>query len=181
MTREATIARRARRVRRVLAMAVIVITLSAFAVPTAMAGAPESSPAIDSPLTLDEVCTNPIHFANPKLKAKDSLFDAGRDGSQRLLTRGMGVSLVTDLVTGATYSFKGGFRLAFTFEADGSVRVDGSGTDILAWYFPGDDSELGPGLFDVNGHVTEWYAPDGSFIRATFHGKAIDVCAALEG
>ena len=91
----------------------------------------------------------------------------------------MGISLVTNLATGATYSMKGGYQFSVTTAADGSVRVDARGTDIVAWYFPGDASELGPGLWDTNGHVTEWYAPDGSFVRATFAGVATDVCAAL--
>ena len=50
---------------------------------------------------------------------------------------------------------------------------------IFAWYLPGDDSDLGAGLFLVHGRIQEFYDTEGSFVRATFSGTAIDVCEAL--
>ena len=120
-------------------------------------------------------------FENTSINARDTVFDPARDGSFRILSRGSAVSRAVDQETGAVYPHARRLSFITTFAADGSVRVDATGTDIIAWYFPGDDSELGPGMWDINGHVTEWYAPDGSFIKATFSGHATDICAALEG
>jgi hypothetical protein len=169
------------RSRRVAAIAGAVIALTMVMAPTALAGKPESGPSPNDPVTLDGFCENSVDFRNTTLKGNESLFDPKHNGSQVWMTRGMGVSVVTDLVTGATYTFKGGYRFTVTWAPDGSYRVDGQGTDIIAWYFPGDDSDLGPGLWDIDGHLTEWYAADDSFLRATFSGAATDVCAALEG
>lgn len=85
----------------------------------------------------------------------------------------------TNVSTGAFLTSKGGGRATFTFEADGSVRVDISGAIIFAWYVPGDDVNVEPGLYQLQGHGTEWYAPDGTLIRAIVRGHAVDVCEAL--
>ena len=168
-----------RRFRRAGMLAVGVLALSMVVAPATFAGKPDSSPSVDEPFTVDGVCTNEVAFSNTTIKGTDSLFDVKRNGSQRWMTRGMAVSLATDLHTGATYGMKGGFHFTVKWAADGSYRVDATGSDILAWYFPGDDSELGPGLWDISGHATEYYAADDTFLRATFSGRATDVCAAL--
>ena len=72
----------------------------------------------------------------------------------------------------------GGSAIEYRFAADGSIIAIGTGL-LFAWYLPGDDSQLGPGLFLVNGRVREVYDTDGNFVSATFSGKAIDVCEAL--
>lgn len=36
-----------------------------------------------------------------------------------------------------------------------------------------------PGLHHVQGHGTEWYAADGTLIRAIARGHVVDVCEAL--
>jgi len=33
----------------------------------------------------------------------------------------------------------------------------------------------------MSGHLIEWYAADGSFLRAEFHGTAVNLCELLEG
>jgi hypothetical protein len=151
--------------------------------PAALAGKPDTTPAANSPYTFlaGAPCTNAVRFENTSLTARDTVFDPARDGSVRILSRGSAVSRAVDLTTGAIYPMRGGYTFITTLAADGSVRVDANGTDIIAWYFPGDDSDLGPGMWDTDGHVTEWYAADGSFIKARFSGHATDICAALEG
>jgi hypothetical protein len=150
--------------------------------PAALADKPVTGPSGNFPYAFPAgaPCANAVVFENTSINARDSAFDPSRDGSSRLLTRGSAVSRAVDQETGAVYSMRGGYSITTRVAADGSIRVDAAGTDILAWYFPGDDSELGPGMWDTNGHVTEWYAPDGSFIKATFKGHATDICAALE-
>ena len=157
------------------------LLLAALATSSALAGKPATGPSPNNSYAFaaGEMCTNAVVFENTTLKARDSAFGVSPSGTQRILSRGMGVSRVVDQATGATYHMKGGFGFRVTIAADGSVRVDGHGTDIIAWYYPGDDSELGPGLFDINGYITEWYAPDGTFLKATSRGSATDICAAL--
>ena len=150
--------------------------------PAALAGKPVTGPSANVPYVFaaGAPCTNAVVFENTSINSRDSAFDPSRDGSWRLLARGSAVSQVVDQETGAVYAMRGGYRFLVTFAPDGSFRVDGDGTDIIAWYFPGDDSDLGPGLWDTDGHVTEWYAADGTFLKATFSGHATDICAALE-
>ena len=181
MTYEQPTARGRRRMWRLTTPLVAGLLLSALAGSSALAAKPVTGPSPNNPYAFaaGEMCTNAVVFENTTLKARDSVFAVSKSGSQRILTRGMGVSRVVDQVTGATYHMKGGFGFRVTIAADGSVRVDGHGTDIIAWYYPGDDSDLGPGLFDINGSITEWYAPDGTFIKATAKGSATDICAAL--
>ena len=164
----------------IVAVATLVAVLAV--APAALAGKPVTGPSPNFPYAFPAgaPCTNAVVFENTSINSKDSAFDPARDGSWRLLTRGSAVSQVVDQETGAVYSMRGGFHFQVTFAPDDSFRVDGAGTDIIAWYFPGDDSDLPPGLWDVDGRITEWYAPDGSFIKATFDGHATDICAALE-
>ena len=168
----------ARRLRRTAAIAATFLALSMVAVPTAFAAPPQHQPTVAPPIEFvaGEVCTDAIKFENTALRGKDTAFAPSPDGSERVLSRGYGASVVTDLATGATYSFRGGVQLTFVFAADGSTRVDAHGRDFIAWYYEGDDSELGPGLYQVSGTATEWYAADGSFIRATYTGVVTDLC-----
>jgi hypothetical protein len=165
--------------------AVVVLTLmAALAVPAAtLATAPSTSPTVTYPIPFaaGTLCEHAILFENLEINARDSLFAPGPSGRQRLLQRGFGASRVTDQDSGNSMEFKGGFAISVVFAADGTIRVDAAGTDVLAWYFAGDDSELGPGIFHVTGHVTEWYASDGSFLRAAYSGTSVNVCNALAG
>jgi hypothetical protein len=168
---------------RTIARAALIAALTlAVAAPAALAGKPVTGPSANFPYAFPAgaPCTNAVVFENTSINSRDSAFDPARDGSWRLLTRGSAVSQAVDQETGAVYAMRGGYRFQVTFAADGSFRVDGAGTDIIAWYFPGDDSDLPPGLWDVDGRITEWYAADGSFLKATFDGHATDICAALE-
>jgi hypothetical protein len=164
------------------ATALAIALTAALAIPAmALATAPTTTPTVAPPVSFaaGTLCDDAILFENVTVKGHDSLFAPGPHGDQRFLGRGFGSSIVTDLDSGNTLSFKGGVRITAVFAPDGSYRVDGSGTDILAWYFPGDDSELGSGIFHVTGHITEWYAADGTFIRATASGASVNVCDAL--
>lgn len=181
--RDVPMSQATRRLRRTAAIAATVLTLTMVAVPTAIAAPPQHQPSVAPPIEFaaGELCSDAIRFENTALRGKDTAFAPSPDGSERVLSRGYGASIVTDLDTGATYSFQGGVQFTFVFSADGSTRVDAQGRDFIAWYFPGDDLELGPGAFQVSGHLTEWYAADGTFIRATYSGKAVDLCETLAG
>jgi hypothetical protein len=166
---------------RAAAAGAIVVALSLAAAPTVLAAPPQHYPSAYPPIEFaaGEVCEDAIRFENLTLRSRDTAFVPAPDGDERYLSRGSGVSLVTNVRSGATYSFRGGVMGTLVFAADGSLRVDYSGNDFIAWYYPGDDSDLAPGLYQLSGHATEWYAPDGGFIRATFSGTAVDLCAAL--
>lgn len=164
------------------AVPVVLVLGACLAIPaTTLATAPSTSPTVTSPISFaaGTLCHDEILFENLALNSRDSLFAPGPDGAQRLLQRGFGASRVTDEDSGNALEFKGGYAISIVFAADGTVRVDAAGTDILAWYFAGDDSELGAGIFHVTGRVTEWYASDGSFLRAAFSGTSTNVCDVL--
>jgi hypothetical protein len=167
-----------------LARALGVAALAAMMLPAAvLAAPPQHSPTDVPPTVLDAgaPCRDAMRFENLELNGKDTAFAPAPSGSQRFLSRGSGVSRVTDLDNGNVYDFRGGVRILVTVAPDGSVRADASGRDYIAFYLPGDDSTVGPGLFQMSGHLTEWYAPDGSFLRAEFHGTAVNLCEVLEG
>jgi hypothetical protein len=159
----------------------LVLAAALAAAPAALAAPPEHAPMASGPIEFvaGEVCDDAILFETPVLRGMDTAFAPGPGGTSTYISRGSAVSLVTNLRTDETHQFVGGVRIAYRFHADGSTRVDASGTGFIAWYYDGDDSELGPGLFHVSGHVTEWYAPDGTFIRAEHTGIAEDLCAVV--
>ena len=156
------------------AAAALMVPAGVLAVP------PDHIPAapVDLELPAGDYCEHAVVLSNPTHKLHDTAYAPLPDGTFRYRSRGMATSRATDVVTGATLESGGGSALVFRFAADGSIFVQGTGL-LFVWYLPGDDSDLAPGLWLVHGRATETYAPDGSFIRATFSGHAIDVCAAL--
>lgn len=170
--------RSSRPLRRLIVVAATVVSLTILAAPAVLAAPPEHSPIFAPPVSFaeGEVCVDAILFENLTLRGKDTAFAPAPDGDARFVSRGSGVSRVTNLATGQTYMIQGGVRFAISFVADGSVRVDARGKDFILWYYEGDDSELSPGLYQVSGTATEWYAADGTFIRATYTGVATDLC-----
>ncbi len=168
------------RTRAVRAIGIAII--SAVVLPAAALAAPPThsvSPNLPIDFAAGTVCADTIRFENLSLNAKDTAFAPTPSGSERIVTRGSGVSRATNLDSGATYDMRGGFRIQLTFGADGSLRADATGTDFIAYYFAGDPSVVGSGLFRLSGHLTEWYGPDGSYLGNAFRGKAVDLCAAL--
>lgn len=158
----------------------LVASLTVAAVAPAAAAKPEHSHDPAPPLVLDEgPCDFPVVIDNAVDRGKTTVFAAAPSGSERTLVRGFFEGLITNTATGATHSSVGGASVRFVFYPDGSIRADGMGTSFVAWYFEGDDVNVEAGLYDVNGHVTEWYAADGSFIRAVVHGKATNLCEVL--
>ena len=125
-----------------------------------------------------ELCDFPLRLSTVVDRGKTTTFAPGKDGSQRIETRGFASSLLETLDTGKQVTYAGGYRLSFRFAGDGSVRVDGTGL-ITAYDFEGDVSELGVGIWSVEGHATEHYDSTGTFLFATFDGRATDVCALL--
>ena len=165
-----------------MARALSAAAIAAVLVPAGALAAPPThsvSPNLPIEFPAGTVCADTIRFENLSLNAKDTAFAPGPSGSQRILTRGSGVSRVTNLDSGATYDMRGGFRIQLTFGADGSLRADATGTDFIAYYFEGDPSVIGAGLFRVSGHLTEWYGPDGSYLGNAVHGNAVNLCDAL--
>jgi hypothetical protein len=157
--------------------------VAAVALPAAVLAAPPvrtPAEAVDTVLAPGEVCEDGIVLSNPGFRAWDWTFAAHRDGSVRFKEAGRAPSLATDTTTGKSIFRRGGSTITFTVAADGSLVADATGLNF-AWYLPGDDSELGAGLFLVDGHAQEHYAADGTFLYATFDGHATDVCAALAG
>ena len=63
-------------------------------------------------------------------------------------------------------------------KVDGSLRVDVVGAAI-GFYFEGDPTNLGQGLWALRGHATEWYDAEGNLLQARFRGHSVDLCAAL--
>ena len=91
---------------------------------------------------------------------RDTAFAPLPDGTARVIERGVAATSATDATTGAVLNTKGGSSLSFRFAADGSLVVVGTGW-IFAWYLPGDDSDLGAGLFLLHGRITETYDSEG--------------------
>jgi hypothetical protein len=148
----------------------------------AVAAPPEHAPAETVPFTLPggDFCAHDVTLSNPAFKAKDTFYGPLPDGTARIRSRGMTASQATDETTGASVFRRGGSSITYAFAADGSLVATATGL-FFAWYLPGDDSDLGPGLWLVNGRAREVYDSEGNFVSATFTGTAIDVCEALEG
>jgi hypothetical protein len=165
------------------ARAIGIAVVAAIALPAAVLAAPPvHSPTIPADIVFapGEICADGIVLSNPDLKALDTTFAPHPDGSYRIKERGRTPSLATDTTTGNTIFARGGSSITYTVAPDGSLVADARGL-VFAWYLPGDDSELGTGLFLLNGHAQEVYGPDGTFLNATFDGRATNVCEALAG
>ena len=146
----------------------------------ALAAPPQHAPAEPPDLVLPggDFCEHDVVLSTPTHRLHDTAFAPLPDGTARFVERGMAATRATDVTTGAVLDTKGGSSLVFRFAADGSLVVAGTGW-IFVWYLPGDDSDVGPGLFLVHGRATETYDTEGTFVKATFTGTAMDVCEAL--
>lgn len=176
---------RGRMLRRAVAAVGLAVLMASLAAPATFAGrpghrerpvtVPVEAPPIEFPA--DSPCADAVRFENTELHGTTTTFPVARDGSTTIITIGTGESLVTNLRTGAKTSFGGWFNVIVRIAADGSARVDAFGTDFIVWYLEGDPTDIGVGLYRVQGHATEWYAADGSLTRATHHGRVTDLCA----
>ena len=149
--------------------------------PAALAAPPAHEPAPDLPplsFAAGEVCADPITLEITDYTAKSTTFAPARDGSIRILERGWAENEVRNDATGESVMSAGGYMTSIVIDADGAVHVRGTGAHF-AWYFEGDVSDLAPGFWGIWGHATEDYAGDGTFLFATFSGRAIDFCAAV--
>jgi hypothetical protein len=160
--------------------AVIAVMALIVAAPAALAAPPQHAPAEPPDLVLPggDFCEHDIVLSSVSNGLRDTAFAPLPDGTERVIERGVAATSATDATTGAVLDTKGGSSLTFRFAADGSLVVVGTGW-IFAWYLPGDDSDLGAGLFLVHGRITETYDSEGTFVNATFTGTSIDVCEAL--
>ena len=169
----------ATRVARVLSIAALLVAL----VPGAAVAAPpehESPEVVELTLPGGDFCAHDVVLSNPSYRLRDTFYGPLPDGTLRIRERGMAASQATDAITGDSVFRHGGSSLTFAFAADGSLVATATGL-FFAWYLPGDDSELGPGVFLANGRGSEVYDAEGNFVSATFRGTAIDVCEALAG
>ena len=168
---------RAHALLRAVVMAVLTLALAA---PVALAAPPEHAPADPPDLVLPggDFCEHDIVLSTPVHRLHDTSYAPLPDGATRFAERGMAATRATDATTGATLDTRGGSSLVFRFAADGSLVVTGTGW-FFAWYLPGDDADLGPGVFLTQGRIQETYDSTGAFVSATFRGTAIDVCEAL--
>jgi hypothetical protein len=165
------------RLARALCAAVVLVALIAG---PSLAAPPthEYAPAGPIEFGAGELCDFPLRLSTVVDRGKTTTFAPGTDGSQRVETRGFASSLLENLDTGKQVTYAGGYRLSFRIAADGSVRADGTG-QITAFYLEGDVTELGAGIWSVEGHVTEHYDATGTFLFATFDGRATDLCALI--
>lgn len=168
-----------RRVRQAGVAMALVAGLTLAAAPATFAAKPVTEPITSEPIEFPagEPCGDPTRFENLKLTGTTTTFPPSRNGSTLIVSAGTGKSLVTNQATGGRYAFAGWFVISTVIFADGSARVDAVGTDFIVWYLAGDPSELGPGLYRVEGHATEWYDADGAMVRATASGRVTDLCA----
>lgn len=154
--------------------------LALLAASSALAAPPTHERIVSPPAeyAAGELCSFAILLETVSENSKQTTFALGPNGSQRIVTRGVATTVITNLDTGETLTRKGGYRISVMIAADGSAEVDGTGA-LIAFYFVGDVSDLGPGLHSVNGHARESYAPDGTFLGATFKGTSVNLCEAL--
>jgi hypothetical protein len=158
----------------VVTLAMVHVTLAAPPVHTATPLPP------DLEFAPGEVCEHGILVHTWSSRIHTTAFTPRPGATLRAMDRGASRSTITDLETGALVEAKGGSRLSFRTLPDGTTVVDGTGS-LLVWYLPGDPSELAPGVYLVNGHAREIYAPDGTLLGATFDGRARNLCEMLGG
>ena len=113
------------------------------------------------------------------------LVDVGRRGKY-LLLRFEPVTFVVHLMQGGRLkpdekqaAKPRGGQARWTF-ADGRATISGKGTSLV-WYGAEDAaaSQLGQGIFLVNGTTSERYDAQGNLVAASARGRIVDVCAAL--
>src|SRR3954466_12787893 len=93
-----------------LARAVGIAVIAVGALPVAVLAAPpthSTTPNVPSVFAPGEPCDDAMSFENSVLRGRDTVFAPAPDGSQRVLSRGSGVSTVTDLANGNRYDFQG--------------------------------------------------------------------------
>lgn len=165
--------------RRILSLPIAAM-LCLMAATSALAAPPAHELIVSPPLEFGagEMCAFPILLEATAERSKQTTFAVGPDGSQRLVTRGWATNRVTNLESGQSRTFMGGYRISIVFASDGSIEVDGTGV-LFAFYFEGDASDLAPGMHAVNGHAHESYAADGTFLSATFTGHSTNLCETM--
>jgi len=165
---------------RILGSLVMVVALFVSAAPVAAGGPPvhSSEPAPPNQFAAAELCPFAVEFGATTDRSKQTTFAVKKDGSQRFLDRGFAAGYATNLETEMTIDHAGGYMISVVINADGSVQADGHGR-FFAYYFAGDRSDIGVGLFAVEGHVTEWYSADGMLIGTRTTGHVTDLCEAL--
>jgi hypothetical protein len=148
---------------------------------TSVLGAkPAITPAPYPPLAFPagSVCDFAISGTTSIDQTVKKVFSPDSRGTQRIMLSGHLAGTLTSPYASLTSNFTD--QVIIRISSNGSTRVDAHGR-ILAFYFAGDPSELGQGLFLVVGHLTEFYAADGTLLSATASGQVTDLCATLAG
>ncbi len=104
------------------------------------------------------------------------VFPVDASGDQLVRITGHDNTVVTNADTGASITFKGGFRQDLIFHADGTVDVWINGTILAAYGIP---DFGGPSMWWFKGHLHD--TADATFTGTShaFVGNATDLCAAL--
>ena len=107
-------------------------------------------------------------------------FPEQADGTVRQDIQQIFRGTLTNEDTGASIPYVLAGRGAFQFLADGRTLISGRGTSLV-WYGAADAaaSQLGQGIFLVNGTTSERYDAEGNLVAASARGRIVDVCAAL--
>jgi len=168
--------------RRLIGLLVAVVLLLAAAAPVAAQG-PERFWTGESELSFGpEYCGFPAQLVDSFSANKALVFPPDRHGNSRIISSGVIKSTVTNLESSQATDVVLGGKITIFIRADGSVRVEGSGT-IFLWYSPTEApvAETGAGLFLLHGRATERYSAEGALISAEYTGRLVDLCAELEG
>jgi len=169
--------------RRIVSLLAATLLALLSAMPAAAQGGPERIWLGEEEIPFgEEYCGFPVLLEDYFATTKVLIFPADEDGNQRLIQNGVFKSTVTNLDDpGQSTNLNLGGKITLYFNADGTVRVEGSGT-ILLWYSPVEAavSELGAGIFLLHGRATERYGPTG-LVEATYTGRVTDLCAQLAG
>lgn len=171
--------RRFWRFRRTGAAMALAIALAGIAAPAAFAAEPVTVPMEPSVSEFgpNEVCEDAVRVETPRLRGTTTTFPKGRNGVVLDISVGYATTLVTNVESRATYTFRGSFLISIVTFRDGSQRADAFGPGVWAWYLAGDPSELGTGLFQIKRHASETYDAAGNMVKATADGPTTDLCA----
>jgi hypothetical protein len=168
--------------RRISALVLAIMSMLVVGVGPALAAPPVHVPLDLPPLEFaaGDMCTFPILLDLTDDRIREMTFAPTGDGTVRVVQRGSGLNIATNLWTGETLSFAGGSIVTILFRADGSIDAWGAGS-LFAFSFEGDASDLVRGMHSIRGRAVEHYAPDGSLVNATFSGRSTNMCEVLAG
>ena len=129
---------------------------------------------------IDGACEFSVGGADDFARVQILTFSEDAAGTVRVNIEQIFRGTLTNADTGASIPYVLAGRGAFQFLADGRATISGKGTSLV-WYGAADAaaSQLGQGIFLVNGTTSERYDAEGNLVAASARGRIVDVCAAL--